>query len=235
MKEEYNKEYFENTAEDVRLILKKRRPLWSRWVKIIRKYKASGKLLDVGCGAGFFLEYAEKYYDTHGIDISEYSIREAKQRTHTAKLSIGDVTCLDYKNDYFDIVTCFDLLEHLPNPKLAIQELYRVLKNEGVLIIRVPNTDSIGVKWKKDEWFGYRDKMHVSLLSNGEWIDLLNANSFEIQEVFYDGLWDTPYFKVVPKILQDGIIKLPSLILFLLGIKFTIKLGENICIIACVK
>jgi len=233
MKEEYDKKYFEKTAEDVGLLLKKRRPVWSRWTRIIRKYEASGKLLDVGCGPGFFLAYAEKHYDVHGIDISEYALKEARQRARKAKLSVGDATDLDCKNDYFDIVTCFDLLEHLPNPGLALQEFRRILRDGGILIIRVPNMESIGAKWKKEEWFGHRDKTHVSLLSNEEWINLLKDTNFKILEVFYDGLWDTPYFKRVPKILQDIIIKIPSLILFWFGIKFSKRYGENLCMIAC--
>jgi len=233
MKQKYDKRYFEKTAEDVGLLLKERRPLWRRWMKNIRKYKASGKLLDVGCGQGFFLACVEKYYDVYGIDISEYAIREAKQRTTQVKLSVGDVTDLDYKNDYFDIVTCFDLLEHLPDPELALQEFYRILKKDGIVIIRVPNTDSIGARWKKEEWFGHRDKTHASLLSNEEWLSLLKESGFEILEVFHDGLWDTPYFKRVPKVLQDIIIKLPLLTLFWLGMKFSKKYGENICIVAC--
>ena len=60
MKQEYDKKYFEKTAEDVG---------------------------------------AKRYYDVHGIDFSEYAIREAKQRTRTAKLSVGDVTDLDYRNN----------------------------------------------------------------------------------------------------------------------------------------
>lgn len=232
MKEEYDKKYFEKTAEDAKLLFKKRRPLWSRWMRIIRKYEDSGKLLDVGCGPGFFLAYAEKHYDAHGIDISEYAIRKAKQRTQTAKLSVEDAMNLDYRNDYFDIVTCFDVLEHLPDPRLALQEFYRVLKKGGILIIRVPNTESIGAKWKKEEWFGHRDKTHVSLLSNEEWINLLKDINFKILEVFYDGLWDTPYFNHIPRFLQDIFIKLPSLVLFLLGVKYSKKYGENLCIIA---
>jgi len=232
MKEEYDKKYFEKTAEDAGLLLKKQRPLWSRWVKTIRKYKASGKLLDVGCGTGFFLAYAERYYDVHGIDISEYALKEARQRARKAKLSVGDATNLHYENDYFDIVTCFDLLEHLPNPGLALQEFRRILRDGGILIIRVPNIESIGAKWKKEEWFGHRDKTHVSLLSNEEWMDLLKENEFEILEVFYDGLWDTPYFNHIPRFLQDIFIKFPSLVLFLLGVKYSKKYGENLCIIA---
>lgn len=233
--DEYGKSYFEKTSEDARLILKERRPLWRRWVKIIRKYRASGKILDVACGLGFFLAYAERYYDAYGIDISEYAIKKAKQRTTQAKISVGDATNLDYESDYFDIVTCFDLLEHLPKPALALKEFHRVLKKGGILVIRIPNISSIGAKLKKEKWFGYRDKTHVSLLSNNEWMKLLKDNGFEIMEVFYDGLWDTPYFNSIPAFLQDVFIKLPSLILFLLGVKYSKKYGENLCIIAKAK
>lgn len=231
MKQEYDEQYFEKTAEDVGLILKERRPLWRRWVKIIRKYKPSGKILDVGCGQGFFLGYAKKYFDTSGLDVSVYCIKESKCRTHLDNLLVCDATSLSYKSGSFDIVTCFDLLEHLPNPELALKEIYRVLKNEGILIIRVPNISSIGATLKKEEWFGCRDKSHLSLLSNEEWLGLLEGCGFKILEVFYDGLWDTPYFKKVPKILQDIFIKFSSLILFWLGLRFPKKYGDNLCVI----
>ena len=228
---QYTDKYFKETAENVGLILKSRRPLWRRWVKVIRKYKASGKLLDVGCGPGFFLAYAGNYYDIYGVDISEYAIREAKKRVPAAKLQIGSATHLYYKRDYFDVVTCFDLLEHLPDPELAVEEFNRVLSDKGVLIIRVPNINSLGAKRRKAAWFGYRDRTHVSLWSNEEWIGLLKKSGFDIIEVFFDGLWDTPYFKLLPKLLQDVFIKLPSLVLFLCGMKFSQKNGENLCII----
>jgi len=228
----YDEKYFRKTRADVGVLLTKKRPLWGRWIKIIRKYKPSGRLLDAGCGEGYFLEYAEKYYKTYGIDASEYCIKEAKQRTNHTKLSVGSVTRLDYDNEYFDVVTCFDVLEHLDTPNIAIQESYRVLKSGGVFVIRVPNTHSIGTKFKKDEWFGYRDKTHVSLLSNEEWFELLQKNNFRILDIFYDGLWDTPYLKGIPKIVQDVFIKYPSLTLFWLGKKFSRRYGENLCVMA---
>jgi hypothetical protein len=60
MNQEYDEKYFEKPAEDVGLILKGRRPLWRRWLKIIREYKTSRKLLDVGCDPDFFLAYEER-------------------------------------------------------------------------------------------------------------------------------------------------------------------------------
>jgi len=206
----YDEKYFRETRADVGVLLTKMRPLWRRWIKIIRKYKPSGKLLDAGCGEGYFLEYAEKYYEAYGIDASEYCIKEAKQRANHTKLSVGSITHLDYDNEYFDVVTCFDVLEHLDNPSTAIRESCRVLKSGGVFVIRVPNTHSIGIKLKKDEWFGYRDKTHVT---------------------FYDGLWDPPYFKKVPKVLQHLFFKIPSMILFVFGFGSSKLFGENLCVI----
>lgn len=225
----YGKNYFEETSEN--LLLKNQRPLFSRWVKIIKRYKPSGKLLDVGCGLGFFLESAEKYYDAHGIDISEYSIREARKRTKRSKLSIGNATNLNYENEFFDVITAFDLLEHISSPIKALKDFHRVLKPNGIIIVRVPNVSSIGEKIKKDGWFGYTDKTHISLLSNNDWLNLTKKTDFEILDIFYDGLWDTPYFKFIPKILQDVFIKVPTLILFLLGVRFPKPYGENLCII----
>ena len=236
MNEEYNKEYFDRTAKGVGLTLKSRRPVWSRWVKIIRAHKPNGKLLDVGCGAGWFLAYAEKHYDAYGVDASEYAIAEAKAKTHNTKLAVGDARCLDcidICNDvYFDVVACFDLLEHLSNPYLAIAEFHSILKDDGVLVVRVPNIESVGLKRKKGDWFGARDETHISLFGNKTWIKMIKHEGFTIESIFYDGLWDTPYYKRIPKLLQDILIKYPSLVLFMLGLKFPRKFGENLCIVA---
>ena len=232
MNEEYNKEYFDRTAKGVGLTLKSCRPVWNRWVKIIRVYQPNGKLLDVGCGAGWFLSYAEKHYDTYGVDASEYAIEEAKAKTHNTKLTVGDAYSFDSNGICFDVVTCFDLLEHLRNPVLPIAEFYRVLKDDGVLVVRVPNVESAGLKLKGDKWFGAMDKTHISLFGNKTWIKMIRHKGFTIESIFYDGLWDTPYYKAIPKILQDIAIKYPSLVLFMLGMKFSQKFGENLCIVA---
>ena len=67
--DEYDEGYFKETRNNVGLLLKTMRPMWWRWVRIIKRYKPSGRLLDVGCGEGYFLQYAEKYYDTYGSDV----------------------------------------------------------------------------------------------------------------------------------------------------------------------
>jgi SAM-dependent methyltransferase len=212
------------------------KPLYNRfWIRYLRKVISKGRILDTGCGRGFFLKYAEKHYETFGIDISKYGIYRAKIITPKSDLQIGLVHNLGYKNDVFDIITSYDLLEHLKTPTIALGEYNRVLKTGGILVISVPNIHSIGKKWKKDKWFGYRDETHQTILSNQQWMNSLEKNGFDIKDTFYDGLWDSPYWDRLPAPLQHLVFKWPVTLLFWLGFKFPKKFGENICIVAVKK
>jgi cyclopropane fatty-acyl-phospholipid synthase-like methyltransferase len=230
--DKYDEEYFYRTHKAVRSLIPKMRPLWIRWVKIVQKYRPSGRLLDIGCGEGYFLHYAEKFYETYGMDISEYSVSETLSRTQKSTVSTGDVTKINYADKYFDVVTCFDIMEHVSNYENAIHECNRILKDKGILILRVPNTSSLGHKWKKEEWFAYKDETHITLLSRDKWLEVIKKQGFEVRETLYDGLWDSPYFKQVPAVLQTIFIKIPFIFLVYIGFKLPEKYGENVCIIA---
>jgi 2-polyprenyl-3-methyl-5-hydroxy-6-metoxy-1,4-benzoquinol methylase len=230
--DKYDEEYFNKTHKMVRFLIPEKRPLWIRWVKTVRKYRPSGRLLDIGCGEGYFLHYAEMFYETYGMDISEYCVTETLSRTNKSTVSTGDITKIKYDDKYFDVVTCFDIMEHVSNYGDAIKECNRVLKDKGILILRVPNTSSLGNKWKKEEWFAYKDETHVTLLPKEKWLEAIKKQGFEIKGTIYDGLWDVPYFKKVPVFIQTVLIKLPSIFLVFIGFKFTEKYGENVCIVA---
>ena len=236
-KDKFEEHYFESECGHATSILKGRKPFLNRfWIRYLKKRKNGGKLLDIGCGKGFFLQYAEKLYETYGIDISEYGIKRAQGRLFSTRLYVGNAEQLDFDANYFDIVTCFDLLEHLDKPELAIKECYRVLAQNGLLIANVPNPGSIGHEWKKQQWFAYRDPTHVSLLTEEEWEQLLQKNNFRIIDKFYDGLWDSPYFRKVPAFIQH----IPFKFLFtglypllgIMGIKLPKKWGECVLFVA---
>lgn len=231
----FDQEYFE-TKSPTNSFLKGKKPLYHRfWLRYILKVKDEGILLDSGCGKGYFLAYAEKHYHTYGIDISDFAIQYAKDNLKSSKLMVKEADNTGFPDNFFDIITCFDILEHLNNPDAALKECRRILKENGLLIVTIPNTDSIGVKLKKNNWYGYRDKTHVSLLSNESWFKLLQENDFKIIEFFYDGMWDSPYFAKIPSIIQHIFFKIPVTILFGLGIKFPKKLGEGLCIVVSKK
>ncbi|MFP4083162.1 MAG: class I SAM-dependent methyltransferase [Candidatus Aminicenantes bacterium] len=120
------------------------------------KAKASERLLDVGCGMGFFLEVAREWgWHAQGVEISKYAARYCKEHLHFNVYS-GTLETANYPKDYFDIITAFDFLEHISNISRFLSEARRILKEDGIFMVLVPNyqslvfqLDRIICKWMK--------------------------------------------------------------------------------------
>jgi len=117
---------------------------------VISRYKfaatfAEGKsVLDVGCGTGLgltFLTKSAKY--VVAIDYSEETIAHARQTNHAPNLTYEVMDCKDLKfnSEKFDLVTSFNLIEHIYEQEKFIQEVKRVLKSDGIFICSTPNTE----------------------------------------------------------------------------------------------
>lgn len=118
----------------------------------IIKFKNSGNLLDVGCGSGLFLKTVSDVFNVSGIDVSKRSINFARDEfgLDVSNKSLDDLILEEKK---FDIITLWHVLEHFNNPVEDLKKIRNLLKETGVLIIEVPNWDSIkfqmsGKKWK---------------------------------------------------------------------------------------
>lgn len=120
---------------------------WSRLMKgvyeetkrnIEREY-SSEKLLDMGCGLGLFLKlWDPKKWELYGIDISNKAVGYAKSKGLNVKG--GSLEKTDFSDNYFDVITMFYVLEHLPHPLEVLKEARRILRNDGLLVIRVPQS-----------------------------------------------------------------------------------------------
>jgi len=124
--------------------------------EIIEKYKPK-IILDAGCGRGFYLYGISLYKfvkEIHGIDISEKYLKIARSINKDKKVKIkkSSIYKIPYKNNFFDLIVCSEVLEHLEYDKKAIKELYRVLKPNGKLIITVPNLN-FPFLWDPLNWF----------------------------------------------------------------------------------
>ncbi len=97
------------------------------------------QILDIACGTGKFLKKlqktSKKRIKLFGIDSSEIMIKQAKKKSRTIKFKIGNAENLPYRNDKFDIITCSHAFHHFQDKKLALLEMCRVLKQDGILII----------------------------------------------------------------------------------------------------
>jgi 2-polyprenyl-3-methyl-5-hydroxy-6-metoxy-1,4-benzoquinol methylase len=232
----YEKQYFQNRVQKS-FFLKGR---WSSffniivnhpfWNRIVKKYSSSGNLLDIGCAEGFLLRWAEKnHYFTFGIDISEYAIRNLSGKIlNHSNLFISNIENLPFMDNTFEVITCFDVLEHLRNPTIGLFEINRCLKKNGILVLSMPNSNSYGKIWKKSNWFAYRDPTHVSLLTVQNWKNLIHKAGFDVINEFYDMLWDTPYFQNIPNFLQYILRSVILIFQKLTPIKIPNKFGEDV-------
>lgn len=159
------------------------------------------RVLDVGCAFGYFLKLCDEYgLETYGLDISEYALEKAKTITK-AKLYLHDVNdgLRIFQNEFFDLITMFDVIEHVENPYTFLIESRRVLKSGGKLIITTPNLNAITRFWKKDKWYGYIDDSHLYLFTPTSLRSLVERAGFKTMKL------ETPFHclpNFIPKILN---------------------------------
>jgi len=129
MSKEKFKQYYEEIS-DVRNI--KEEMARYRKASQLAQVPAGSKALDIGCRDGALRNYLRSEVQYYGIEIvKEY----ASQYVKTQDISAGT----DYENDYFDYVFCIEVLEHVRNPHFVLNEIKRILKPGGFLILSVPN------------------------------------------------------------------------------------------------
>jgi methionine biosynthesis protein MetW len=109
--------------------------------RIINLFEPCNKVLDIGCGDGWFGKRIKKEFeaDVHGVDISDVALKKARSSGLKVKQHDLDGNKLPYPNNQFDAVLCGDIIEHLFNTEFFIKEIWRVLKKDGFLVLSVPN------------------------------------------------------------------------------------------------
>ena len=97
----------------------------------------NSKILDIGSGTGQDLRIINKFGNTYVVDIEQKSLDMIPNEIVVEK-KLSDICNIDYPDNFFDIVVLFDVLEHIKDDKKAVQEIYRVLKPNGIFIFTVP-------------------------------------------------------------------------------------------------
>lgn len=161
-------------------------------LKVIKSSR--GRLLDLGCGAGDYLEAVSFYrpeWQLYGLDWSRQAIDEAKKRKIKARFIIGDVQRLPFANNRFDMVLSVDLLEHVDSPEQVLKEIFRVLKPKGKLQLFVPiEANLISIEgwliklgWRAKEIYAG----HIHQFSKPEITKKLIARGFKLLRVSWEG------------------------------------------------
>jgi SAM-dependent methyltransferase len=202
------------------------------------KFTGSKRVLDYVCRDGSFLEVLKKRYgwnNLYGLDNRLLLVKMAAEKGF--KVSNQTIEQAKFDDKFFDIIVMRHTLEHLYEPHIALQEVHRVLKDDGYLRIEVPNINSLSHKVSGNKWGGFYVPWHLYYFSKETLSRLLRQEGFEV--VSLDTLPYPHYFlsplnyvrfvvrgkqveKIVGKTLSDSVmigimLYLPNLISVSMG------------------
>ena len=129
-------------------------------LQLISKYYKTGNILDIGCGTGEFLNICKKAkWNVLGIEPDENA---RKMAIENYGVDVKDENSLNHLSETsFDIISMWHVLEHVPKLNERMMEVKKLLKNNGLIIIAVPNCDSLDAKIYKNTWAAYDVPRHL--------------------------------------------------------------------------
>ena len=180
-----NDNYSEMENIDASIIRRSRLLATKSQVKLIKRYKSNTKLLDIGCGEGFFLFNASKAgYVTKGVELSRDAARYARKE-FGMDVEAKPLEELQLVENHFDVVTLWVVLEHVPYPLPLLKEVHRMLKPGGLLAVSTPNVGSMLAKILGKRWWEIR-RVHINQFTTKTLMDiLLNAEFKNVSSVCY--------------------------------------------------
>ena len=150
-------------------------------IKDIRARTGVGKLLDVGASCGFFVEEAVAAgYDAYGVELSAEAIAKAPDEVR-ARLTHGDVTAVDLSTKGpFDVITAFDVIEHLFDPIAFLAGLRRVAKPGSWIVITTPDVGHVLRYVLRARWPMFQPMQHTVLFSRRSLHLALSAAGYDV-------------------------------------------------------
>jgi SAM-dependent methyltransferase len=205
------------------------RPALRFYCRLARKFFSQGKVLDFGSGTGHFLKRLSKHFPVEGFEISGFGRARTKELLPEIQI---------YKNieeipaAYYTGISALHVVEHIADDELLkiLQVWKKVLTICGRVIVVTPDVGGKGCRIKGSDWIGFKDSSHQNLKAGGDWIRFFEQQGFDVVKTGTDGLWDFPYMKGCPKIVDAFINSLGTLIQFLSG-RLLLKQGSGESII----
>jgi SAM-dependent methyltransferase len=171
--------------EDKRFVQKNMYTILTR----ILRFTSSGRLLDVGCAHGFFVELAlSRGFDAYGFDPSSYAISQAHKFLN-GRLKESSIAGVSYPNNSFDILCAFDVVEHLKDPIADLKKLHTLLIKNGLMVISTGNIESTAARILGSRWTFYNPPQHLMYFSKKTLSRVLDASGFEPVEWFGIRKW----------------------------------------------
>lgn len=171
-------------------------------IRLIKKYTTGTNLLDIGCATGVFLNYCRMHgYIVEGIEPNEKARNYAREELN---LDVKDIPYLtELPHSYFDIITMWHVLEHVPDVNERMSVVKHLLKEDGTAFIALPNPNSYDAKYYKEYWAAYDVPRHLYHFSIDAFSSLCTNNSLRIVKIL-PLIYDSYYISLLSERYKNG-------------------------------
>jgi SAM-dependent methyltransferase len=133
---------YDSDAESLRKVPRFRR--FEQALEVLGREVGVGRLLDVGCGAGTFMAIAaNRGWDVHGVEMNQALVDEAAKAVGEGRVLCGAFEALDPDEHSYDVITMWDVIEHVLDPEAFIARAQKMLRPGGVMVLCTPDEESL--------------------------------------------------------------------------------------------
>jgi 2-polyprenyl-3-methyl-5-hydroxy-6-metoxy-1,4-benzoquinol methylase len=150
-------------------------------------YRKNNNIIDVGCGDGFFLQVAkEKGWNVYGTEFTDRAMEICTRKG--INMMKGELNEHNYAQGFFDIVTSFEVIEHINNPNIEIAKFNKILRTGGIAYVTTPNFNSISRNLLKGQWNIIEYPEHLSYYTKSTLTKLFKAHGFKNIKTIISGI-----------------------------------------------
>ncbi|MBF0508463.1 MAG: glycosyltransferase [Deltaproteobacteria bacterium] len=175
---------------------------FQRRLREIQGFIRGGRLLDVGCGYGYFLQAAQPIFsECRGLDVAPEACEQVRRRGFPA--FCGELDEAPFENEQFDLVAMSDLFEHIYRPQDFLDQVKRVLKPDGLLYLTTPNMAGLLARVSGRRWVSFKLPEHVVYYTPASISKILSLAGFEVLSITRAGQYCRLDF-ILKRIAQLG-------------------------------
>jgi len=171
-------------------------------LQLISKYYKTGRILDIGCGTGEFLNTCKSAkWETVGIEPDD-DARNMAIKNYGLDVR-GEDDLKNLHDESFQVITMWHVLEHVPNLNERIEELKRLIKPTGIIIIAVPNCNSLDAKIYKENWAAYDVPRHLYHFTPADMETLFRKHGLKVFSIL-PMIFDSFYVSMLSEKIKTG-------------------------------
>lgn len=147
--------------------------------RILSAMRGCRRVLDIGCGSGWIAERLQQHgAEAYGVDTSQAAIALAAGKVDPSRLRCGTLASAKFETGFFDAAVAVHVLEHVEDPAAFVTEARRILKEGGILLLRIPNLASLEARLAGEKWYHFDYPFHVAHYSPRAVTRLLQSCGF---------------------------------------------------------